>query len=259
MQCDNCRNEAILFQPSSGRHLCGRHLSVDIEVRAKRAIRAHHWMRSGDHIAVELSGDKKSAALALFLKRLIAGRHDIRLSALPAGDDQMDGCCPPAVRQVAGLLGIPLAEIPGGHGDAAQNHPTKIALAFTLDDIARGVLVQFLSGNVENLVHPGRTVTGGMPVICPFITVPSEELDLYWDSQETGFDLASSPPLQNPLSQEVESLLTDYHRRHPATRFALMNLAEELSGGGVAGIAAAALGRERPGSQGIGEVQGDGA
>jgi hypothetical protein len=260
MQCDKCRHEAILFQPSSGRHLCGRHLSADIEVRAKRAIRAHRWMRPGDHIAVELSGDKKSAALALFLKKLVAGRHDIRLSAIPAGDGQTDGGCPPAARKVAGLLGIPLVDMPGGDGAAAQDRPTKIALAFTLDDIAREVLVQFLSGTVEKLVHPGRTVRGGIPVICPFITVPSEELDLSWDGQEIGFDLASGPPLQNPLSREAESLLRDYHNRHPATRFALMNLAEELSGGGVAEIAAAALGRNGPGTQGISEeVYDDGA
>ena len=79
MLCDKCRNEAALFQPSSGRHLCGRHLAADIEARAKRAIRSHHWMKTGDHIAVIRTGDRKSAALLIFLKRLIAGRRDIRL------------------------------------------------------------------------------------------------------------------------------------------------------------------------------------
>ena len=87
MQCDKCRNEAVLFQPSSGRHLCGRHLAADIEVRAKRSIRSHHWMKTGDHIAVISTGDKKSAALLIFLKKLIAGRRDIRLSAIPTGKD----------------------------------------------------------------------------------------------------------------------------------------------------------------------------
>jgi len=77
MQCDKCRNEAVLFQPYSGRHLCRRHLALNIEARAKHSIRSHHWMKTGDHIAIVLPGDKKSAALLLFLKKLTAGRRDI--------------------------------------------------------------------------------------------------------------------------------------------------------------------------------------
>ena len=87
MRCDKCRNEAVLFQAYSGRHLCGRHLVADIEARAKRSIRSHRWMSPGDHIAVVVSGDRKSAALLFFLKKLTAGRRDIRLSAVPACGD----------------------------------------------------------------------------------------------------------------------------------------------------------------------------
>ena len=88
MQCDKCRNEAVFFQSYSGRHLCGRHLALDIETRAKRSIRSHRWMSPGDHIAVVVSGDRKSAALLYFLKKLTADRRDIRLSAVPAcGED----------------------------------------------------------------------------------------------------------------------------------------------------------------------------
>jgi hypothetical protein len=247
MLCDKCRNEAVLFQPSSGRHLCRRHLAADIEIRAKRAI---HWMKTGDHIAVIRSGDRKGAALLIFLKKLLAGRRDIRLSAIPAGKDERDGCCPSAVPAVAGFSGIPPAGIPepGGHGTAAHDRPTKIALAVTLDDIASEVLVRFLFGNAENLICPPQAAAGGIPFICPFIAVPSEELDSYPDYQEMATVPASCPPLQDPLSREVETLFRDYHNRHPATRFALLNLAEELSSGNVAGIAAATW-RVRPVSE----------
>ncbi len=241
MQCDKCRNEAVLFQPSSGRHLCGRHLAADIEIRAKRTIRSHRWMASKDHIAVIQTGDRKSVALLFFLKKLIAGRRDIRLSAIPAGKDETDGCCPSAVPGVAGLSGIYPARIPepGGHGTAAHDRPNKIALAVTLDDIASEVLARFLFGNVENLICPPHAAVGGIPFICPFIAIPSEELDSYLDYQETGTGPASCPSLQVPLSREVDALFRDYHNRHPATRFALLNLAEELSSGNSAGVAAA--------------------
>jgi len=262
MQCDKCRNGAVFFQPYSGRHLCGQHLALDIETRAKRAIRSHRWMETGDHIAVVLSGDKKSAALLLFLQRLVADRRDIRLSAIPAGEGDSGGSGPSAVKEVARLLRIPLREMPQTPGSrtAAEDMPTKVALAFTLDDIGREVLVQFLSGNAERLVHPPAAGSGGIPVICPFIAVPSDELDIYWDREGTEIALLPCTPVQDPLSRDVETLLWDYHHHHPATRFALMNLAEELSGGNVGGVASAALGRDGNGFRGNpAEVPRDGA
>lgn len=255
MQCDKCRNEAVLFQPSSGRNLCGRHLAADIEVRAKRAIRSHRWMKTGDHIAVIRTGDRKSAALLIFLKKLIAGRRDIRIITLKAGRDETDECCPSAVPEFAGFSGI---QEPGGHGTTSADRPTKIALAVTLDDIASEVLVRFLFGNAENLIHPPQAPEGGIAVICPFIAIPSEDLDRYLDYQETGIGPAPCPPPQGPLFREVETLFRDFYHRHPATRFALLNLAEELSGGDIAEVAAA-TGRGMPGSPGIsGEVSSDG-
>ena len=241
MLCDKCRNEAVLSQPSSGRNLCGRHLAADIEVRAKRAIRSHSWIKTGDHIAVIRTGDRKSAALLIFLKKLIAGRKDIRLSAIPAGKDAKDRCWPSAVPGVAGLFSIPPAGIPepGDHETAAHERPSKIALAVTLDDIASEVLARVLIGNVEYLIHPPQAAAGGIAVICPFIAIPSEELERYPDCQETGTGPAPCLPRQDPLTREVETLFRDYHSRHPATRFSLLNLAEELSSGNIAGIAAA--------------------
>jgi len=249
MRCDKCRSEAVFFQSYSGRHLCARHLAVDIEARAKRTIRSHRWMIPKDHIAVVLSGDKKSAALLFFLKKLLAGRRDIRLSALPAGVGETGGSDLSALRQIAEILAIPLNEIPaaGDHGTAPHDRPTKIALALTLDDIALDMLARFLFGNKETLVHPQRAEMDGVPIICPFVAIPAEELEIYWDSQDTGVNPVSCPPRQDPLKRELETLFRDYYCRHPATRFALMNLAEELSSGGRTRIAAAAPGLNGPG------------
>jgi hypothetical protein len=251
MQCDKCRNKAVFFQPSSGRHLCGRHLATDIGTRAKRAIRLHHWIKTGDHIAVVLSGDKKSAALLLFLQRLVADRRDIRLSAVPAGDKGADGDGRSAALRVAESLGVPCIRMPRPRrpGPTGKNRVTKIALAFTLDDIARVVMVQFLTANVEKLVHPPVAGKGGIPVICPFIAIPYDELEIYWDCEGIKIELLPCMPVPDPLSRDVEALLWDYHRHHPATWFAIMNLAEDLSGGNVAGIAAAGIGQNKQGSR----------
>jgi tRNA(Ile)-lysidine synthase TilS/MesJ len=235
---------------------------ADIEARAKRSIRSHHWLKTGDHIAILISGDKKSAALLLFLKKLTAGRRDIRLSAMPvrAGKTGTDGLV--TAMTVAESLRVPCIESPRAEKREAteDDRVTKLALAFTLDDIAREVLVQFLAGNADRLIHPPAAGSSRVPVICPFIRVPSDEADYYWDHEGTEIDLVPRTPAEDPLSRDVETLFRDYHRRHPATGHALLNLAEELSTCRVAEIGAATIGRDRSFPHGImTEVTGDGA
>jgi tRNA(Ile)-lysidine synthase TilS/MesJ len=241
MRCDKCRDEAVFFQPYSGRHLCGRHLALDIETRAKHSIRSHRWMSPGDHIAVLVSGDRKTAALLSFLKKLTADRRDIRLSAVPAcGADKRMSSRSAAI-MVAESLRIPCIEMPlsGGAATAAQEKVIKIALAISLDDIAQGVLGQFLFGNAGRLMHPSSAGSSPLPVICPFIAVPSDELDLYWEIGGTGIDLPPGISPRDTIPQETRAILEDYSRFHPATKYAILHLAEQLSSGDAAATAIA--------------------
>jgi hypothetical protein len=240
MQCDKCKNEAIFFQSYSGRHLCGRHLVLDIEARAKRSIRSHRWMHSGDHFAVVVSGDRKSIALLSFMKKLTADRRDIRLSAVPAreGDNATGGRR--AAMTFAGSLGIPCIEmpLPEGTAAAANGNITRIAVTTSLDDIAQDVLAQFLFGNADRLVHHVSGKGTPLPVICPFIAIPSDELDIYGEIEGagTGFPPGTFP--RENIPSEIAALFRDYYRRHPATKYALLHLAEQLSNGDVALVVA---------------------
>jgi tRNA(Ile)-lysidine synthase TilS/MesJ len=236
MRCDKCRDDAIFFQSYSGRRLCGRHLALDIESRAKRSIRSHRWIKPGDHIAVVVSGDKKSAALLCFLQKLTADRRDIRLSAIPTKDVVAKRDRRSAAMKIAELLRVSCVEMPepGGSVTAPSDMVTTIALAISLDDIAQGVLGEFLFGDAVRLVHPPPSVSCQIPVIYPFMTVPSDEIDLYWDNQGTGISPAPGTSLREIIPREKLSLLEDYCLRHPATKYALLHLAEQLSGGNAA-------------------------
>ena len=242
MRCDKCRNEAVFFQAYSGRHLCSRHLVADIEARAKRSIRSHRWMRPGDHIAVVVSGDRRSAALLFFLKKLTAGRRDVRLSAVPVCEDENGAGVRSAAMRVAESLQVRCIKMPapGDSGTAPIANITKIAVAVSLDDIAQSVLGQFLFGNADRLVHPPPAEWYRIPVICPFIAVPSEELDRYWESEGTGIGCLSTTSGHDILLQEIQGMLEDFSLRHPATGYALLHIAEDLSSGNVAAIGAAA-------------------
>lgn len=238
MQCDICGNEAVIYQAYSGRHLCGRHLAADIEARAKRTIRSHRWLRTGDHIAVPLSGDRKSAALLCFLQRLTAVRRDICLITIPGGENRAGDHGRSAAVKVAESLRIPCGEMRDDNSfrTAARSTVTKIALAISLDDIAQGVLNEFLFGNAGRLVQALPDYCCQFPVIFPFMAVPSDEIDIYWALKETGISL---PPLATSgefRPRETEALLDDYTKCHPATKYALLHLAEQLTNNNPAAI-----------------------
>jgi len=237
MRCDTCGNEAVCFQPYSGRYLCGRHLISDIETRAKRTIRSHRWLRPGDHIAVPLAGDRRSAALLFFLRDLTGRRRDIHLIAiLPPAEEITDGQRE-AARTVAESLRLSCREI-------LDSGVTRIAIPVSLDDVSQGVLGEFLFGDVDRLVNPRQPGSDRLPIICPFISVPSAEIDLYWDLKGTAVALPAPGRAGNILPRETRDLFEDYCRRHPATKHAILSLADELAQGDVTGIGCRRTGRE---------------
>ena len=211
MQCNKCRGNAILFQEYSGLHLCKQHFEADVEVKAKHEIRRHRWITPGDHIAVALSGDKSSAALLYFLKKLTSNRRDITISAISIDEGITGYRDPKNAMRIAELLdtecimgsfkdnfGTTVDEIATLKGtlsctycrvlrnfllnQIAQKHAiTKLALSQTLEERGVSVLKNLLLGIPEILVNSEREARGKIPRIRPFISVPHKEVALYAD------------------------------------------------------------------------------
>ena len=260
MRCDKCGNEAVLYQDYSGQHLCHQHFIMDMEAKAKRAIRTHHWMKTGDHIAVALSGDPATIALVFFLKKLTEKRRDIRVSAITI-DEGIEGFRTPVlVKRVADSLGVnwicgsfrekyrsTVDEIARRKGAihacrycrilrlhllnriACGIGATKLALGTSLDDGAQDVLSDVLCGNAEHLFVAHRTSPGIVLQIHPFMDVPAQELRLYAaihsDIIPDGEDLpARCPYAFTATERDIHAMLEDYTQNHPATKHALVNL-----------------------------------
>jgi uncharacterized protein (TIGR00269 family) len=261
MQCNKCRREAIQFQEYSGQHLCKYHVAADVEAKAKYEIRRHRWMVPGDHIAVALSGGKKSSALLYFLKKLTADRRDIRLSAITIDEGIAGYSDPSSAIQIAHALdiecitvsfsdafGITADGIASRKGTGlsplyctvlrnfllnrigSENGVKKIALGETLDKEAASVLKNILRGTPERLVGFERPGSGKIPHIRPFISVPQKEVEMYADLHLHGCNLSHNPYKNDPYCGEVEAMLNDFSFRHPATKFALANLKKNLAG-----------------------------
>jgi uncharacterized protein (TIGR00269 family) len=261
MQCSKCRRIAVLFQEYSGQHLCQQHFEADVEAKAKHEIRRHHWMSPGDHIAVALSGDSCSSALLYFLKKLTSNRRDIRISAITVDEGIAGYRCPEGAMRIAELLhteyimgslqesfGINLDEITRRKGTSisctycrvlrnfllnriAQDHGiTKLAFASTLDEEATLVLKNVLQGSPEILVRSVLDVRGKITRIFPLMAVPKKEVELYAGLHVKGYIQSRCPYSNKPFEGDVIAMLNEFTIRHPATKYALLNLGKILAG-----------------------------
>jgi len=206
MKCNKCRNEAIVFQPYSGQHLCRDHFIADLEAKAKRAIRNNHWMRPGDRIGVVTRGDPAGEALLFFFQKLTRNRRDIRVSGNTATGYRS------AIMEQAPDTGI-----------------TRIALATPLEDMAALALTAILRGKAESCFVNAPSTKTGLPLITPFGHIPADEVATY--ARIHGLDGEQDAPLPegDPLDSDVRYMLADYSNRHPAAPHAVLNLCESLA------------------------------
>jgi uncharacterized protein (TIGR00269 family) len=265
MQCSKCRREAIIYQRYSGLHLCEQHFNRDFEAKAKRAIREHRWIESGDRVAVALSGGKDSSAVLFFLHSLLGERRDVRLMAITVDEGIAGYRDTDLARKISEGLGVPwvtasfrdaygitLDEIVARKGTglsctycgvlrralmnrvAREEGVTKFAYGFNLDDEAQSVLMNVLRGDAAQLTRPVREVEGMIPRIRPFIYIPEREVALYAFLHVEGFDAAGCPYAVGALRRDVRGVLDDYTYRHPATKYSLVRLGEALRRTGTA-------------------------
>lgn len=259
MKCSKCNREAIIFQRYSGLHLCETHFNRDVEQKARRTIRKHKWIESGDRIAVALSGGKDSGAVLYFLSKLLKERPDVELSAITVDEGIAGYRDPGNAKKVADSLGVPvhvtsfreeygitLDGIVELFGDrlsctycgilrrALMNRCarglgiTKIAYGMTLDDEAQSVLLNVLRGDERGLTNKKIPHPMMVPRIKPFMNIPERDVALYAFLHVGGFDLHGCPYSHNALRNDVRGILDEYSSRHPSTKHALVNLGETL-------------------------------
>lgn len=251
MQCGKCREEAVIFQQYAGKHLCRRHFIADVEAKAKHAIRRHGWIKAGDYIGVPLAGDTRSAALLALLFGIFGERRDIRIIALiDEGMITARDCS----KRHAESLGIPVIGFapepnsdtgkrslftpertrPGLMNFVRDEGITKIAWSTCLDDVAIWTLTNILTANVGRFfIRPDKMA--GSPLttaIRPFIAVPGAEVDRY----ARLLALECEDPItgqRDAFGREIEAMVEEYTKRHPATKYSLMHLCENIRNSGI--------------------------
>ena len=260
IKCTKCRTDAVIFQRYSGMHLCEEHFVSDFEARVKKAIRKHRWIESGDRIAVAFSGGKDSSALLYFLKKTFGMRRDLEIFAITIDEGIAGYRILKDSKKFADQMGIDwhtssfaeeyaitMDEIVRRKGDtrscsfcgvlrrrllyktARELGATKIAFGFNLDDEAQSVLMNVLRGDVNSLTRRQVKREMMVPRIRPFINLPEREVALYSRLHVQVREDSGCPYSHNALRGDVRTHLNEYSYWHPQTKFALVNLGEELS------------------------------
>jgi tRNA(Ile)-lysidine synthase TilS/MesJ len=259
MFCSKCRRQAVIYQRYSGLHLCRTHFEADFEAKAKRAIRVHHWLSSGDRIGVVLSGVKESGALLYFLQRLVGRRHDVELLAVTIDEGIRDDNDTADARIIAGEMGVrhvtaSFREVFGMTFDeialgrcsrpscsscrilrtlclerTARDHGiTRLALGLNLDDEAESVFFSVITGAADRLIRPQDPTGDRVEYIKPFMYIPGREVDLYASFHGEAGKSGTCPYAQSGLQADIQVLLDTYDRNHPSARYALVNLGDRL-------------------------------
>jgi len=212
MLCDLCRVPAVCYQRYSGRHLCADHLCSDIEVRAKRVIRQHHWLVRGDRIGVFV-GMGNSESLLVFLNSLLKLRTDISVIRLNLPEtylmtgDQSDW---ESLSRIARGAGV-----------------TRIALPDVAEDLAVQTLSYLFKGEVDLLLNsdtPGLS----LPIMQPFREIPYEELNLYGVHYGVPGIEDGYPNIAKPLDKSLNNLLREFSSHHPSAPHALRHYHDHL-------------------------------
>jgi tRNA(Ile)-lysidine synthase TilS/MesJ len=267
MLCSKCRRPAVIYQRYSGLHLCRTHFEADFEAKAKRAIRVHRWLSSGDRIGVVHSGEKDSSALLYFLQKVMGRRQDVELLSVSIDEgirnysdtslarsfaEKME------VRHVASsfqeMFGTTFDDM-ASHGESIQacsscstlralcieklvreHGITRLAVGSNLDDEARNLFLDFLTGKAERIIHPPEYRGHPAVVIKPFMYIPDKEVALYASYHAEGLGSMRCPHASGDLAADVRSILDEYDRNHPSTPYALVNLGDRLRCLGEAGL-----------------------
>lgn len=267
MQCSKCRRDAVVQQRYSGLRLCETHFLEDVERKVKRRLRKEIKLRSGNTLAVALSGGKDSSVLLYVLCGIFGRRRDINIVAITV-DEGIAGYRPKYVRQAKKLaaelsvdlflfsfkavFGATLDEIVRAAGlddELRDKAPctfcgvlrktllnrvgrelgvAAIATAHNLDDEAQTILMNYIRGDIARLLRAPARSEKFVPRVKPLRDVPEEEVALYGMLRGLKVEFEECPYKRLSFRFKILSWLNDFERRHPGTRYSILRGFERL-------------------------------
>lgn len=263
MKCDLCSSEAVTFIAYNGSHLCGEHFMKYVEKRVKKEIRKQIDVRSGDTIAVAVSGGKDSMVTLKILNDVFGRRPDVKIHVITI-DEGIEGYRPPSVEIVKEYctagdiplsirsfseLGLTMDSVSSVTGENSpctycgvfrrklmNDEARKVGARFlatghNLDDMAQSIMMDFARGDVERLARLGpheRIRAGLIPRFHPLRTIPESESLLYAIVAGIPFWDGECPYWTEALRNQYRDTIDNLEYRTPGIKFSILASYDEI-------------------------------
>ncbi len=257
MRCDLCSGEAVTLIRYNGSHLCEEHFKTYVEKRVKKEIRKQINVRSGDTIAVAVSGGKDSMVTLHILDEVFGERKDVTLCAISI-DEGIEGYRPPSLDIVRSFckehgitsyirsfseMGMEMDRIASVSGenspctycgvfrrklmnDQAREAGAKyLATGHNLDDMAQSIMMNFVRGDVERLARLGphtKIQPGLIPRFHPLRMIPEKESLLYAMVSGIPYWDGECPYYMEALRNQYRDLVDQLEDRSPGSKFSIL-------------------------------------
>ncbi len=262
-KCNKCGESPVVIQrKASGQMLCKDCFIESIDDKVLKNIRRNKLIEKGDKVLMALSGGKDSV-VALHILNSLRERNIIDLVAVTI-DEGIKNYREEGIKiaaENAKLLGVEhrivsfkeyfkltLDQMMSKDGENSQlRHActycgvfrrwilnrvaqevgaTKIATGHNLDDETQSILMNYLEGNINNLIRIGPKSESKDErftiKIKPLREIPEREVGLYALAADLKVHLAGCPYAGDSFRREVGSFIKELSREHPTIMYSTL-------------------------------------
>ena len=264
MKCDSCQKDAVTFIRYNGSHLCADHFMKYVEKKVKREIRKQIDVKSGDKIAVAVSGGKDSMVTLKLISETFGKRKDIEIHCITI-DEGIEGYRPSSIgivknfceknnisfhlisfREELGLTMDQVAPLSGENSPctycgvfrrrcmnkvAKEIGATYLATGHNLDDMSQSIMMNFVRGDIERLARLGphkRIQPGLVPRFIPLRAVSEKESLLYAIVSGLEFHDMTCPYWKEALRNQYRDIVDNLESRSPGSKYSILSSYDQL-------------------------------
>lgn len=267
--CTQCASEHIIIHRKyNGQRLCSKCFRKSVEKQVLKTIKKEKLITKGDKVLVGLSGGKDSVAL-LTIMNILKEKNIIELEAVTI-DEGISGYREEGIRiaeETAKTLNIKhhIVSFKDKYdftvdaimeAEAKETNPqhactycgvfrrqifnqvarkinaTKLATGHNLDDETQSILMNYLEGNVNNMVRIGYKTQSQdkrfTQKIKPLRKIPEKEIGLY--VLESGFEVhfEGCPYAHESFRMEIGDFIREATLKHPTIMYSTLNGFEKI-------------------------------
>ncbi len=256
-----CGNKGIYYQKYSNKYLCRECFINDVERRVKKTL-GRNILKRNTKIIIGLSGGKDSIVMTYILKKLFKDIPDTKIDAIFI-DEGIKGFRDKARKIITEFckneeinlkiisfdkeLGIKLDDIVPNLDKLNIGKPCSfcgvvrryllnkysqgydyLAIGHNLDDFAQTILMNYIEGNIKNLIQFGKTTEGFVKRIKPLKLIPEEEVKLYADLLNLPYQKEPCPYSSISYRNKIKNILSILEKDKPGVKFSILKGYEKL-------------------------------